>query len=79
MRCRRSSKKKVPGKCGGPKVDGTGIQFLTEKMKRSASGRTLRGKKEGPNRRGIGLVQKVFGICSVPSATEADERLQTRK
>ena len=33
----------------------------------------------GPPRRAVGVAQKVFGICPMPSGTKADESLKVRK
>ena len=69
---RNSKKMKLPGKCGGPLVDGNGCQLQVEKIWKRALESAQHGKKSGPECSG-------FGVRSVPSVTEADEPLYVRK
>ena len=64
----------IPGKCEGLRWMG-----MVEKMGKSAFGRERRGEKRGPEWRGLGAVQEVFGLCAVPIETEVNEPLQTRQ
>ena len=57
-------------RCEGPKVAGEGLQSQTEKVVKSAFGRTRHGEEGGPKCRGFGVVQKVFGLCTVSSVIE---------
>ena len=48
------------------------------KMERRAFGRTRHGEESRPKWRGLGVVQKVLGLCAVPLGAETDEPLQAR-
>ena len=44
-----------------------------------ANERARHGAKSVSKWRGLGVVQKMVGLCAVPSGDEVDEPLQTRK
>ena len=58
---------------------GEGPQPHVGKMEKSPSGRTWHGENSGSKWRGLGVVQKVFGLCAVPCGIEDDEPLKARR
>ena len=58
---------------------GEGPQPHVGKMEKSPSGRTWYGENSGSKWRGLGVVQKVFGLCAVPCGIEDDEPLKARR
>ena len=70
---RSSRQKHLPGKCEGPKWLGKDSNL---KLKRLGQ---RHGEENRPEWRSLGVVQEVFGVCSVPIGATADESLQTRK
>ena len=66
MRCgRNSNNNKMPGKCRGPRW--TVIQFQGKHLENALGEVTHYGKKSGSTWRGVGVVQEVLRLCSVPS------------
>ena len=58
---------------------GKGVQLQNARTGKNAFGRTRHGQESGPKWRGVSMVQKVFGLCVVPSGAKAGEPLQTRR
>ena len=75
-----AAKRKTSSEVRGSKAAGRGLQ--TQAGKWSAAyvrgyDRVRRVDPTGKALRGFGVVQKVFGLCAVPSGPEGDEPMQT--
>ena len=61
--------------CEGPRWIVIDFNRKLKKMEQSALGRARHDMKGGSKWRGVGVVQEVLGLCSVPTGAEVNEPL----